>query len=66
MGQQKDTTLVQLEAAKMTKKKKKNLVTTPLPENDPDSAATLSTTVSVQEADTKAGAEKSVRFAMRM
>ena len=49
----------------MTKKKEKNLVTTELAENDPDSAATLSTTVSVQEADTKADAGKSVSFAMR-
>ena len=50
----------------MTKKKKKNLVTTPLAENHLVSAATLSTTVSVQETDTKADAEKSVSFAMRM
>ena len=37
-----------------------------LAENDPDSAATLSTTVSVQEADMRADAEESVNFAMRM
>ena len=65
-GQQVHAMLVQLEAAKMTKKTEQDLVLKALAEKDPDTIVTLSATVIELEADTRADVEESIKFAIRM
>ena len=65
-GQQKHPMLWKVEAVKTTKETQQDPVMKALSEKDPDAVVTPSATVFEQEADTKADAEESMGFVMRM